>query len=186
MKSSDGAAQKCGYSWFLLSRRAPSVSRPSRDLVHSGKPATLSGVNQTLDEAIAGVLASFPDVCAAWLFGSEARGEARPDSDIDVALLLRDRKKTALDVVQMLGSIAARLEQVAPGRRIDLVLIESQGPVLQHRVLDEGRLVHDANAQRRVDFESDAYVRYFDFLPTHQLAERHALAGFRNWFEGRR
>jgi len=85
----------------------------------------------------------------------------------------------------MLGSIAAELEQVAPGRRIDLILIEAQGSVFQHRALAEGRLVYDLDPARRVDFESEAHVRYFDFLPTHQLAERHALSGFRNRFEGR-
>lgn len=143
-------------------------------------------MTRILDEAIAHALRSFPDVSAAWLFGSEARQEARPESDVDVALLLRNRKQTALEVVPTLGRIAAQLEQVAPGRRIDLVLIEAQGPVFQHRALSEGRLVYDVDPQRRVDFVSDAYVRYFDFLPTHQLAERHALSGFRDWFEGHR
>lgn len=138
------------------------------------------------DQAIAGVLRNHPDVAVAWVFGSEARGDARPDSDVDVALLLRDRKTTALHYMQSLGRIAAELEQAALGRRLDLVLIEAQGPVLQHRVLSEGRLVYDADSRRRVDFESDSYVRYFDFLPTHQLAERHALSGFRDWFEGQK
>jgi uncharacterized protein len=134
------------------------------------------------DRAIAAVMASYPEVAASWLFGSEARGEARPDSDVDVALLLRERGKTAADVYRLLGSIAADLEQVAPGRRIDLVLLDQQGPVFQHRVLLEGRLVYDADPDRRVDFESDSYVRYFDFLPTHRLAQRYAAAGFRDWF----
>lgn len=139
-----------------------------------------------MDNSIARVLHAFPEVTAAWLFGSEARGQAGPESDVDVALLLRDRRKTVLDVLPQWGHLAAALEAIAPGRRIDLVLLEAQGPVFQHRVLSEGRLVYDVDPGRRVDFESDSHVRYFDFLPTHQLAERHALAGFRSWFEGQK
>jgi hypothetical protein len=59
------------------------------------------------------------------------------------------------------------------------VAIEAQGPVFQHRVLSEGRLVHDAEPSRRVDFESDAYVRYFDFAPIHERAKRDCGVGLR-------
>ena len=137
----------------------------------------------SIDHAIANVLREFPDVAAAWLFGSEARGDARPDSDVDVALLLKDNA-AALDMLPTLGRIAASLEQVAPGRRIDVVLLATQGPIFQHQVLSEGRLVLDVDSVRRVDFESDSYVRYFDFLPTHELAQRQAMTGFRDWFQG--
>jgi len=47
-------------------------------------------------------------------------------------------------------------------------------------------LVYDIDFRHRVDFESDTCVRYFDFLPTHQIAERQALSGFRSWFEAQR
>ncbi len=136
-----------------------------------------------LDAAIATVLGKFPEVSAAWLFGSEARGEARPGSDVDIALLFNKRGITALDVYELLGRIAAHLESVAPGRRIDLVLIEPQGPVLQHRVLSEGRLVHDADTKRRVDFESDAMVRYFDFAPLYERVRRQAASELQSWRE---
>ena len=139
-----------------------------------------------LDRAIGSVLGKYPEIAAAWLFGSEARGDARPTSDIDVALLFEQRGTTALEVYELLGRIAAQLENVAPGRRIDLVLMEQQGPIFQHRVLDEGRLVHDANPRRRVDFESDAMVRYLDFEPLHRQVCRRAKAGLENWFEAHR
>ncbi|MEO8182520.1 MAG: hypothetical protein ABI895_27095 [Deltaproteobacteria bacterium] len=84
-------------------------------------------------------------------------------------------------VYELLGRIAAHLESVAPGRCIDLVLIEPQGPIFQHQVLSQGRLVHDADPRRRVDFESDAMVRYFDFSPLYERARRQAAAGFKNW-----
>jgi len=139
-----------------------------------------------LDAAISEVLRLFPEVSAAWLFGSVARGEARPGSDLDVALLFRSRGNTVLDNYELLGRIAAQLEAVAPGRRIDLVSIAAQGPVFQHRVLSEGRLVHDPEPSRRVDFESDAYVRYFDFAPIHERATRVAARGFVDWLESRK
>ena len=139
-----------------------------------------------LDSAIADALGPFSEVAAAWLFGSEARGESHSGSDLDVALLLRAPVSDAGETADLLGRIGAQLERVAPGRPIDVVLIESQGPVFQHRVLAEGRLAYQADARRRVDFESDAYVRYFDFYPTHALAARHALSGFHSWLDGRR
>lgn len=139
-----------------------------------------------LDRGIAAVLSGFPEVAAAWLFGSEARGQAGSDSDVDIGLVFRERGATALDHDEALLTIAARLEAVAPGRRIDLVVLEPQGPIFCHRVLSEGRLVYDADPERRIDFESDTYVRYFDFRPTYELAARHALEGFQQWLEGRR
>jgi len=139
-----------------------------------------------LDRALAGVLIQFPDIAAAWVFGSEARGTARPDSDLDVGLLLRTRGKTALDVYRDLSTLAARIEQVTHGRSVDVVLLESQGPIFQHQVLRQGRLVYDADPDRRIDFESDAYVRYFDFLPTHEIAARNAVQGMRDWLARRR
>lgn len=140
----------------------------------------------TLDRGIAEVLSDFPEIAAAWLFGSEARGEARPDSDLDIGLVFRERGATALDHDRDLLTIAARLEALVPGRPIDLVVLEPQGPIFCHRVLSHGRLVYDADPDRRVDFESDTYVRYFDFRPTYELAAKHALEGFKQWLEGRR
>lgn len=139
-----------------------------------------------LDRGVAAILADYPDVAAAWIFGSEARGTARPDSDLDLGLVLRDRTKTALDIYRDLAAIAARTERLVPGRRIDVVLLEPQGPVFRHAALREGRLVYDADPERRIDFESDTYVRYFDYLPTYQIAARHAVQGLRDWLETRR
>lgn len=136
-----------------------------------------------IDRAIAAVLEGFPSVAAAWLFGSEARGQARPDSDVDIGILLRDPRLGALDVHAELAVMAARLEAVAPGRVIDLVMLEPQGPVFCHRVLFEGRLVYEADHARRLDFETETCVRYFDWLPTHRLASRVAMADVRAWLE---
>ncbi len=96
--------------------------------------------------------------------------------------MLKNRNVSVVEVLPLLGRLAAELEAVAPGHPIDLVLLEHQGPIFQHEVLRTGRRVYDADPERRVDFESDAYVRYFDFLPTYRLAKEFALAGYKNAF----
>jgi hypothetical protein len=58
---------------------------------------------------------------------------------------------------------------------VDIVLLESQGPIFCHKVLEEGKLIYEADAERRVDFVSETCVRYFDFLPTYELASSAAL-----------
>lgn len=139
-----------------------------------------------IDAAIAHVLRGFPQVAAAWLFGSEARGDARPDSDVDVALLLHDRRLGLNECDRLIRTIAACLERAASAREIDVVLIERQPPIFVHRLLAEGRLVYDIDRDRRIDFESDAISRYLDFLPTYRIAADAAIEGMRTWLEQRR
>lgn len=126
-------------------------------------------------------LGAFPEVAAAWLFGSRGRGGHSPESDVDVAVLLdasADRTDPGL-----LGGIASALEQAAGGLDIDLVALDvaKQGPVFCHRVLSEGKLVHDGDRVARVDFESRVYSRYLDYRPTWDIAAGRSVGGFRRW-----
>lgn len=140
----------------------------------------LEGVIPTLRE----VLRRYPQVAAAYVFGSLARGEAGPESDLDVGLLLRRKGETALDHHRMLGDLAGRLESHVAGRNVDLVVLEAQGPIFCHRVLMEGALVYEADRGRRIDFESSTYVRAMDFRPTYETATRGKLAAVRQWLAG--
>jgi len=125
------------------------------------------------------ILDGHPQIAAAWLFGSAARGELRPDSDIDVGLLLRDPTKRAADVYAMLGELAARLEVVAAPRTIDIVLLEHQGPVFAHEALIDGILIVEHDRERRIDFEATTVMRGIDFRPTWELATTGQADGLR-------
>ena len=81
--------------------------------------------------------------------------------------------------------MAAKLEGEVASGRVDIVLLESQGPVFCHQVLKEGVLVLDNDPERRVDFESDTHVRYFDFLPTYELGARTATRELKEWLHRR-
>jgi uncharacterized protein len=132
------------------------------------------------------IVARFPQIAAAWLFGSAARGELRIESDVDIGLLLVDPAATAADEYLMLGELAARLESVVAPRLIDLVLLEPQGPVFAHEALIDGHLILEQDRERRVEFEANTMVRAFDFRPTWEMARKGQIAAIRRSLRGRR
>ena len=102
-----------------------------------------------------------PPACA-WLFGSRARGEARVDSDVAVAVLLGAEPPATLSggALSLEGRIEARL-----GTAIDLVVMDVAPVDLVHRVMRDGRLLFDRDPSARVRFEVGARNAYFDLLP---------------------
>ena len=78
--------------------------------------------------------------------------------------------------------LAAELERFSPSRRVDVVVLGPQGPVLRHRILTEGRLVKDADPEARMEFEERTVREYLDWKPTHDIAMRATFAGLRDRF----
>ena len=103
-----------------------------------------------------------PDLCAAWLFGSFARGTAAADSDVDIAVLYPTPPQPTLLAQPFL--VAAELESVL-GRSVDLIVLNSAPVDLVHRVLRDGILVLQPDPSKRIAFEVRARNQYFDLLP---------------------
>jgi uncharacterized protein len=148
-------------------------------------PRALPEEFQGLADELARVLERYPQVALAYVFGSVARRQARADSDLDVGIVFSERGGSARRHVTLLGELAARLEGVGGYEHVDLVVLESQGPIFCHRVLSEGVLVYERDPERRVDFESDTFVRAMDFRPTYDLAVRGQLQSYRRWLRER-
>jgi uncharacterized protein len=106
---------------------------------------------------------------AVYLFGSVARGEAGPDSDVDVAVLHGKPVDPGLAGLEL--GLAGDLEERL-GRRVDLVVLDHQPPDLVHRVLRDGLLVLENDRSARIRFEVAARNEYFDVLPMLQLYRR--------------
>lgn len=124
-----------------------------------------------LDDTLRTALRADDRVAAAWLFGSEARGEARPDSDIDVGVLFVDPPpRTLLGQPWTLADELGRLT----GRTVDLVVLNDAPVDLIHRVLRDGRLLLGHDSPKRVRFEVRSRNEYWDILPYIELYRRGA------------
>ncbi|MCS7338879.1 MAG: nucleotidyltransferase family protein [Verrucomicrobiae bacterium] len=66
------------------------------------------------------------------IFGSWARGEARPDSDVDVLVEFEPSQKTLSNLVA-LGDLLEKLFN----RRVELVTPESLSPYFGHEILKQ-------------------------------------------------
>jgi predicted nucleotidyltransferase len=112
-------------------------------------------------------LAAQPDVVAAYVFGSVAQGRARPQSDVDIAVLLSADldEETRFDRRLRLGWEVERLI----GRQTDLVVLNDAPPLLQHQVLKHGRLIFERDRAARVEFEVRAGQIYADLKPMYDF-----------------
>jgi predicted nucleotidyltransferase len=94
------------------------------------------------------------DLVAVWLFGSVARGEARPDSDVDVAFLAR-RSVPPLAVFDAAQDLAVTL-----GRDVDLVDLSQALTVFRAQVVTSGRRLFAADTTAADTFEMYALSDY--------------------------
>src|SRR5688572_5074633 len=81
-------------------------------------------------EGVARALTGVPGVAAALVFGSQAKGTARPDSDFDIAVLLEEQRFRASDKSRLLRSLIESLAQELSADRLDVVLLNDAPPKL--------------------------------------------------------
>lgn len=118
----------------------------------------------TVTESLRSYFAGRPDVVAAYLFGSTARGEAKASSDVDVGVLLAAGEPSLPADYDVLFAIQDDLEERLH-RPVDVLAMNGAPLDLLHRVLRDGILVLDRDPLRRGEFELAARTQYMDFLP---------------------
>ena len=74
------------------------------------------------------------------VFGSHARGDATPSSDVDLIADFTEGK-SLMELVQIERDLAERL-----GLRVDLLTEGSLSPYLRERILDEARVLYERAA----------------------------------------
>lgn len=136
----------------------------------------------TLHAAIDGAVSGHPEIAAAYLYGSAARGTATPLSDIDLGLLFRDAEGSFRERLATAVEIGSAIARELSGARVDARDLDELPLAIVGAVLTDGELVVSNDEERRVAFERDTRLRYFDFLPIHMGEVEEANATLRRRF----
>ncbi|MDD4238952.1 MAG: nucleotidyltransferase domain-containing protein [Desulfotomaculaceae bacterium] len=123
---------------------------------------------ECIKEQAANILKDFPQIAGAYLFGS-CLGGCRPDSDIDIGLVLEDIDISERERAQLEASIRNSFYPVN-GHTYDIVLLELNNPIFCFKVIKEGRLIYIRNIDRITDVMEIVSRRYADLYPRYRRA----------------
>jgi predicted nucleotidyltransferase len=106
------------------------------------------------ETAIRHIQRAIPSLIALYSFGSQSRGAARPDSDVDLAVLastpIQELRRFALA-----QDIAMQLH-----RNVDLVDLRCASTVMRMQVLSTGVCLYAPDEPARQEFEMYTYADY--------------------------
>ena len=98
---------------------------------------------------VQGMLKQYPAIFAAYLHGSTAKGTARPDSDVDIALLPAPAQRLSL---KFRLECAGELESIL-GCTVDLGELSSRNLIYAKEVIENGEEIFTKNR-----FHSDLFM----------------------------
>jgi len=110
-------------------------------------------------EVLPKVFRKYPDIQAAYLFGSFAAGRVHEQSDLDLAIVPRRRtiREKKLDILADLARCGFC--------NVDLVFLDTDDIVLKYEAVRHNRLVYQAEDFDRGAMYSRVVRQYLDFLP---------------------
>lgn len=114
---------------------------------------------EKLDTLIS-ILQKEKDVIALYVFGSQAKGRTRPDSDFDMAIAVRER--TTKDELYFLGKFKHLPIPLPQNIHLTVVDLQSSSPLLLQRIVKTGVVLYQKSAQDITVFQAQVALRYFD------------------------
>lgn len=136
---------------------------------------------QAVLDTIIEVLDRRQEILEAYLFGSQARGDASARSDVDIAVYI-DREREPPSIWGYAAELITDLMAALGHNRIDVVVLNDAPPLLYHRVLRDGQRLLSRDLAATTTREGQAISRYCDFLPQLQKISRELA---RNITDGR-
>lgn len=100
-----------------------------------------------------------PDVAAAWVFGSRARGDHRPDSDVDVAILAARGWEERPDSLERLVAFRVEVPETMglSDHQVDAVVAQEMKPLAAFALVRDGVPIYDRDPVYRVEWQIRAF-----------------------------
>lgn len=130
----------------------------------------MNDIEERLNDAV-NYIKSFDLINVLYLHGSYTKGILHPDSDIDMAVLMKDF--SGLDTEKIL-LITAQLELIF-NRKVDLGTLSSKNLVYAKEVIEHGRVLFCRNRFEKELFEATILAMYMDL----QMERREILDAYR-------
>jgi predicted nucleotidyltransferase len=116
-------------------------------------------------------------VVLAYLFGSQARGDAGPLSDVDVGVLFspdvpEDQRFDR--VLRLIGELGTLFRQ----DKVYVVDLAEASPLLGHRVYRDGQLLYCVDDADRVRFVTRVLRNYVDTEPLRRIKRHYVIKRF--------
>lgn len=135
-----------------------------------GRKAALDPLQH--QDALERYFAALDDVVAVYLFGSHAREQAGPLSDVDVAVLLAGTPDDDRCFDRRLEIIGGLMD-ILHVNDVDVAIVNQSPIALRYRVLRDGVLLYCRSRQACIEFAARTVSEYLDFKP---IIERHERA----------
>mgnify|MGYP003874475329 CR=1 FL=1 len=117
-----------------------------------------------------------PEVVLAYLFGSFVERQGAKFNDIDIAVLVDDALMKAAEHLGRYGYAAFLTTEIAHVLKypeIDISILNRASPLLQKRVISQGKLIYARSEKERIAFETAALSRYADTEPLRRIKRRY-------------
>lgn len=116
-------------------------------------------------------LSQYPEIIAAYLYGSAVTGKMNPMSDVDVAILLQEQTPRRRELSISFHILSAIQEIIHREGDVKVLNRITDLPFL-HEVLSKGKLIYERDPGIHRSFVAETVIAYLDFKPAYEIALR--------------
>ena len=128
-------------------------------------------MNPKLARSLKIFFAQRKEILLAFLFGSFAKRQARPSSDVDIGVLF-----STVPQMNMLNDLTDDLSSLLR-KEVDLAILNDASPILKMQVLKSGILLYAKDKKYYHQFFVDTVNQYDDLKQIRRVCEENILKG---------